>query len=139
MIGVMRTAVRALLAAVLITAVAGCMSSADVLAGRHWTLASINGNAPAAPASIDFAAKGTLTLDTGCNTGSATFTLRGNRLVAKDLALTLLGCPDNAVAAQETTLTGVLGGSPLFAIDTGTGQLRLTGADTVLLFDAPQG
>ncbi len=140
MIGAMHAALRRLALLAIVTLVAAaCMSSLDVIAEKSWTLASVGGAAPAAPGGVTFHANGAFELQTGCNAAGGTFEVQGNRLVIGPMQTTLMLC-EGLVGAQETAVMGVFTGGLLFAIDTGTGQLRLTGANgTVLLFNAPAG
>lgn len=129
---------RTVLAAALLGAVlaaGGCITSEQVIVRGHWTLHSVDGVPPAAPGRLDFEADGTVALDTGCNAGGGTYRIDGLRLLTEELRTTLIGC-QGAVAAQEQAFLEVLAGPPAFAIDTGTGRLRLTGpTGRVLLFD----
>lgn len=125
----------ALLASLL--AAAGCMTSADAISGRTWTLDRVNGLPAAAPGTLTLGADGRLTVEPGCNRGSGTYSLQGNRLVTSQIAATPAPCGDDAVNAQEAVVLGVLDADPTFAIDTKTGQLRLQAGDTTLQFHAP--
>ena len=127
-------ALAALVAATL--AAAGCMASHDVITGA-WELVEINGTSPVAEAAISLLPDGNFTMRPGCNTGGGTYTIVGNRLEAEVMSLTWKSCGD-AANAQEQTVVTVLEADPRFEIETGSGRLRLTGADgTVLLFEAP--
>jgi len=114
-----------------------CVTGHDVLVDRQWTLASVAGAPAAAPGSVAFGADGRFTIDTGCNRGGGTYHLDGNRILLDSETLTEMAC-DGAVGEQERIVLGVVEGRPTYAIDTGTGRLRLTGpGEVVLLFDAP--
>lgn len=140
MIGPMHAVLRRLALLAIVTLVAAaCMSSLDVIAEKSWTLASVNGAAPAAPGGITFHANGSFELQTGCNSAGGTFEVQGNRLKLGPLQTTLMLC-EGAVGAQETAVLGAFTDAIVFAIDTGTGQLRLTGTNgSVLLFNQPAG
>jgi heat shock protein HslJ len=117
-------------------AVAGCLASHEVVTGA-WSLVEVNGSLPAAEASISLLPDGTFTMRPGCNTGDGTYAIVGNRLEAEVMSLTMKSCGD-AANAQEQTVVTVLEADPRFEIETGSGRLRLAGADgTVLLFEAP--
>jgi len=124
--------VAALLATVLLAA--GCLTAHDVLVGPTWTLTQVRGASPAAPASVSFAGDGTFRLTTGCNDGGGGYHLAGNRIALDSVSLSAHDCP-GAIGDEEVAMLAVLEGLPVYAIDTGTGNLRLTGdAGEVLLF-----
>jgi len=131
----MKVLVRFLALLVVVLLVAACMTSHDVIADREWTLASIDGKPPAAPASLVLKTDGTLLVQTGCNGGGGPYRIEGNRIITEAVALTAMGC-EEPVATQELTIQVLLEADPVFAVDTGTGQLRLTSDGVTLLFDA---
>jgi heat shock protein HslJ len=116
---------------------AGCMTSADVITGKTWTLARVDGQPAAAPATLVLGGDGQLQVEPGCNHGGGAYSIEGNQLRIEPIALTAMLCLDDAVNRQEQQVMAVLGADPTFAVDTKTGQLRLTAADATLLFDAP--
>ncbi len=118
-------------------AVAGCMTSADVISGRTWTLDLVGGEPAAASGSLTLGSDGGLAVEAGCNAGSGTYAIEGNQLVTGPIAVTEKLCADEVVHAQEAVVLAVLDADPTFAVDTRTGQLRLTAGDSTLLFDAP--
>jgi len=114
---------------------AGCLTAHDVLVGPTWKLTHVRGASPAAAASLSFAGDGTFTVETGCNTVGGTYHLDGNRILLDTVQQTPRQC-DGEVAAQEAGILAVLGDTPAYAIDSGTGRLRLTSeAAQVLLFE----
>jgi heat shock protein HslJ len=117
--------------------VAACMTSHDVIADKTWTLHAIDGRPAAGPAELRLGTDGQLAAKPGCNTTGGPYAIDGNRLTTGTLATSLMLCAAPAVAAQETTFLAVLEADPVFAVDTGTGQLRLTAGGVTLLFDAP--
>jgi heat shock protein HslJ len=125
----------ALLATTLVAA--GCMTSADVITGKTWSLDLVDGQPAVAPGTLALGGDGQLQVEPGCNRGTGTYAIEGNRLVTGPIALTAMLCVDDAVNAQETIVLGVLDADPTFAVDTRTGQLRLTAGESTLLFDAP--
>ena len=127
----------ALAAATLALLVAGCMTSADVISDRTWTLDEVNGLPAAGPGTLTLAGDGTLSVEPGCNTGSGTYAIEGNRLLTGPIAVTERLCADDALNTQEAIVVQVLDADPTFAVDTRTGQLRLMAGDATLLFDAP--
>ena len=131
----MKPIVRLLSLAAAAVLVAACMTSHDVIADKPWALHSIDGKPAAAPAELTLGTNGQLAATPGCNTTGGPFTIEGNRIMTGLLATTLMLCADAAVAAQETAFLAVLDADPVFAVDTGTGQLRLTAGGVTLLFD----
>ena len=113
-------------------AVSGCMASHDVITGA-WTLVEVNGSSPAAEASISLLPDGTFTMRPGCNTGGGTYTIDGNRLDVDGMSLTMKACGDGANAQEQDVVT-ILEADPRFEIETGTGRLRMTAGDAVLVF-----
>lgn len=124
------------LAGAIALVVAGCITGQDVLVERSWRLASVGGRPPAAEAGASFGTDGRFTIQTGCNSGGGTYHLDGNRILLDSETLTEMAC-DEPRAAQEAAILGVIEGMPTYAIDTGTGRLRLTGpGGVVLVFEA---
>lgn len=117
--------------------VAGCMSSHDVIAGRTWKLVSVGGQPPVADARLSLGTDGRISVWPGCNKGSGPYAIDGNRLKAGLLVMEQSRCKDERVNAQEAAVLAVVEAGPVFAVDTGTGQLRLSANDVTLLFDAP--
>ncbi len=114
---------------------AGCLTTRDVLVGSTWTLAQVHGAPPAADATVSFEGDGTFTVRTGCNTVGGSYHLDGNRILLDTVQQSMVACKGD-VAEQEAAVLAVVKGSPVYSIDTGTGQLRLTsGANQVLLFE----
>lgn len=72
-----------------------------------------------------------LAVDTGCNTGTASATVVGDRLTIGSLALTKRGCERDA-ADIERKMTDALQGTVRVEVDGPT--LRLTGPDRGLMF-----
>ncbi len=104
------------------------------LEGTTWTVASTVENEAATglttdPATITFA-DGTAQVFTGCNSGSAGYTITGDTIAFEPLALTKMACPGPATAL-EAAVTTVLTGSVTYAI-TGT-TLTLTNGTTGLV------
>lgn len=83
------------------------------IAGRTWTVESIiSGDAVSnvpggASATLSFNTDGTVTVDTGCNQGSARWIARGTGIDFADLGLTKKAC-DGAGAQLEAAVVGVL-------------------------------
>jgi heat shock protein HslJ len=120
--------------------VAACLTTRDVLVDRPWKLVEVGGVPPVDPqgtVGVSFGTDGRFTVDTGCSSGGGTFHLDGNRILLDSETLTPVPCP-SALADQQAAMLAVIEGRPAYAIDTGTGRLRLTSeAGQVLLFEAP--
>ena len=137
----MRGLVRAVALGLLVLAVtAGCLTASEVLVDRPWKLVEVAGAPPVDQdgiAGVDFGADGRFRVNTGCTSGGGTFHLDGNRILLDSEELVATPCP-SALAAQQAAMLAVIEGEPVYAIDTGTGYLRLTtDAGDVLLFEAP--
>ncbi len=127
-----------LVAAVLL--VAACMTSADVITDRPWKVVEVAGASPVdleGIVGVSFGTNGRFQVNTGCQSGGGTYHVDGNRIVLDSEILQPSPC-DQAMAAQDAMLLGVVEGRPRFEIDTRTGRLRLTSdSGDVLLFDSP--
>ncbi|MFC5289488.1 META domain-containing protein [Actinokineospora guangxiensis] len=66
-------------------------------------------------ATVEFGAD-TVTVDTGCNSGSAGYQVSGGTIVFEQLVLTKMACPPGP-AAQEQDLVAVLDGEAELAVD----------------------
>ena len=119
---------------------AGCLTTSEVLVDRPWKLVEVVGAPPVDPEGIggvSFGTDGRFQVNTGCRGGGGTYHLDGNRVIL-DTEILQPGPCDEAMAAQDAILLGVVEGRPRFEIDTRTGRLRLTSeAGQVLLFDSP--
>jgi heat shock protein HslJ len=123
--------------ALVATLVAGCLTTRDVLVGPTWSLREAGGSPPAADAGVQFDADGTFAATTGCNSLSGTYHLEGNRILIDSEQMSLSPC-DPVTGPQEALVLEVLHAQPTYAIDTGTGHLRLTTDDDDVLVFAPQ-
>lgn len=125
---------------VLAVVLAGCMTTTDVIVDRPWKLDEIGGAPPVDPEGIvgvAFGADGRFRVNTGCRSGGGAYHVEGNRILLDSEILQPSPC-DEAMAAQDAILLGVVEGRPRFEIDTRTGRLRLTTeAGEVLLFVSP--
>jgi heat shock protein HslJ len=130
------------LAALLLGALvlAGCLTTSEVLVDRGWKLVEIGGVPPVDPdgvVGVAFGTDGRFQVNTGCRSGGGTYHLDGNRILLDSEVLQSSSC-DDAMAAQDAILLGVVEGRPRFEIDTRTGRLRLTSeSGEILLFEAP--
>ncbi len=137
----MRSAPKRLVALGLFALVAAaCMTTTDVLVDRPWKLDEVGGAPPVDPAGIvgvGFGTDGRFQVHTGCRSGGGTYHVDGNRILLDSEILQPSPC-DEAMAAQDAVLFGVVEGRPRFEIDTRTGRLRLTSeAGDILLFVSP--
>lgn len=101
------------------------------LVGTRWTLESIlegsgpDGSVSNVPEGIEawivFADDGTLSVELGCNGGSGSYEVEGDRILVADLASTDIGCDAMSV---ETAFTAVLQADPTYAVDADRLTLR---------------
>lgn len=97
----------------------GTTGTAAALGANPWALQSY-GPTPtpaAAPATLAFQPLGALEGTTGCNTFSGSYTVDGSRLSLTLGPMTLIGCTDPAVGAQEQAITLGLPGVTGFRIE----------------------
>ena len=81
---------------------------------------------------------GTVTVDTGCNTGNGTYTISGADITFGPIATTRMACTDPAGSATETAVLTVLTGTASSEVDADV--LRLTnGTNGLVLRAAPEG
>lgn len=136
----MRGPARAAALVVVVLAAAGCLTTSEVLVDRPWKLVEIAGAPPVDPegvVGVRFGTDGRFTVNTGCNTTGGTYHLDGNQILLDTVQQTLVLC-DGDLATQEARVLAVVKNAPAYAIDTGTGRLRLTSdAGQILLFEAP--
>jgi heat shock protein HslJ len=103
------------------------------LLGPTWTVDTlIEGDAAsttewADPATLSFDAGGTVTVFTGCNTGTATYVVDGAEITFADLVVTEEGCNDEAATQLESVVMGVLGGAQPVAWEIQVARLWLHG------------
>ena len=107
------------------------------LEGPTWTLESIRTpsavtSLAAPPATLTFSA-GQVAVDTGCNTGSGSYTATETEITFSPIALTRRGCEPLA-AEQEAGVVAVLDGTVAYEID--SDQLTLTKGDRGLIYRA---
>jgi len=105
------------------------------LVGTQWTIASIDGKAPAAPdrARMGFA-ETRLSASVGCNGIGGEYRVEGDRLIAGPLISTRMFC-EGLVGQQEEAVNALLSGAPRFRrngdrlwIESGGHTLELHGA-----------
>ena len=136
----MRVAARRAALGLLVLALAGCLTTNEVLVDRPWTLVEIDGVPRVnvdVPAGMGFGTDGRFWINTGCRSGGGSYHPDGNRILLDAEILQPSPC-DDAMAAQDAILAGAIEGRPQFDIDTQTGRLRLTTeAGQILLFETP--
>jgi|HigsolmetaAR201D_1030396.scaffolds.fasta_scaffold12133_3 heat shock protein HslJ len=74
----------------------------------------------------------TVSVDTGCNQGSGSYAVEGDRMTFGPITMTLRLCEDPA-GSVETAILGVLGDAATFALGP-DGALTLTSGDTTLRY-----
>lgn len=123
------------LIAILAAACTGSAGSSSqdtaALPGTAWTVTSVDA-APtdaAAPPTMTFAANGTVSGTTGCNTYNGTYKLDGATIAIGQLSQTLMLCA-GAVGEQETAFSAALQGATSWAIGA-DGNLTLGGAGDI--------
>jgi heat shock protein HslJ len=127
-----------LIAAVVIgaMAVAACAGSANTSAAlddTSWALVEVNGQPPAAPATLAFnAADQTAGGSNGCNSYSGSYSLAGGSLQFGELVQTLIGC-EEAIAQQESTFMTVLTNLTGYTLE--GSRLTLRAGEETLVFE----
>jgi heat shock protein HslJ len=105
------------------------------LEGGVWTLTGVISGMTVAhslvarPATLAFV-EGRLSVDTGCNSGSAAYELAGDTVTVQPLALTRMMC-DEATMQQEQAVVGVLAGPMTVTIE--AAELTLMNGDDGLV------
>jgi heat shock protein HslJ len=110
-------------------------SSAASLQGE-WTLSTLNGKAPLAGTTITATfEKDTVGGRSGCNSYGGSFTARGNKLSASELAMTEMYCMDpEGVMDQETAYLQALSQAASFSVENGQLEIHDASENTVLVF-----
>lgn len=122
-----------LIGAIALAACAGGANTSAALDDTSWSLVEVNGQQPAAPATLAFnAAEGTAGGSNGCNSYSGSYTLAGETLQFGELVQTLIGC-EEAVAQQEQTFMSVLTNLTGYTLE--SGRLTLRAGDGALVFE----
>ena len=107
------------------------------LVGTTWKVTgtvaneAVSGVAMDSTASITIVDDGTVSVNTGCNTGSGSVEVADDALTFGPIAITLIGC-EPELAELEATVIGVLQGEVSYEISGDTLSLRSgTGADEI--------
>ncbi|MBC2643629.1 MULTISPECIES: META domain-containing protein [unclassified Rhodococcus (in: high G+C Gram-positive bacteria)] len=102
--------------------------------GRTFVSTSVEGDPipGGGPLVLGFTDTGRVSVEAGCNQGSADVDLSGGKVVAGPLAMTLMACPGEAAGA-DAWVTGLLDAQPTWTLDgdrltltTATGAVTLT-------------
>ena len=124
---VRRTGLAVLAALLIALVVGGCsvlIPSAQI--GR-WQLQTVDGAKAVFPARLVFT-NTDITIDTGCNTGAATYTLDGSKLTLASVAFTKVACGEGALAIQDGAFRAMERGASasfsgeVLTLDMGSGQ-----------------
>jgi heat shock protein HslJ len=103
------------LAIVALSALVGCTATtagSRGLAGTHWTITTIDGQAPAQPDKATMHFEGNrLGANVGCNGIGGDYRIDGGRLVAGPLMATRMFC-EGPVWQQEQAVNALLSGAP---------------------------
>ena len=109
------------------------------LEGATWGLTDLI-NAPATapvpgtpPPTINFSA-GEVVIDTGCNTGGASYEAGAGTLTIRPIRLTRMACTDQDATAREAAVLAVLEGTSKYEIE--GDELTITNGDTGLIYRA---
>jgi heat shock protein HslJ len=116
----------------------GCGGEAiELLAGRTWTVASIDGTTVAGPApTLEFLAEGGAAGFGGCNRWMSPATLTGEGLTFERAASTMMACPEPAMRAERAFLDALAKVTRHDFDD--TGNLLLKVSDTTVIVAAPK-
>jgi heat shock protein HslJ len=132
-----RSTVLAVAAVALATVLAACSSTPGgsptaTLPGTSWSVKTIAGTPtlPDAPASMTFAADGTVSGATGCNQYSGQYTVDGDKLTVTQLASTMMAC-EAEKTAQEQAFTAALNGATSYSISE-SGELTIQGQAVIV-------
>ena len=88
------------------------------------------------PPTINFAA-GQVDIDTGCNTGEATYEAANGTLTIGPIRLTRRACADQDATGREAAVLAALEGMSTYEIE--GDELTITNSDTVLVYRAMAG
>ena len=112
-------------------------SSSVPLVGTTWEMTAIVTSSGSEPvpdgvnASLMFADDGTVAVDTGCNTGSASVAIDGNQLQIGPIALTKKACEGDATRVETAVVALAMG--PLDYHVEGDQLILTTGANSLVL------
>ncbi len=149
-----RTAIIALLVAIVLVAAAGVFAAARTAAGpasltdRTWTLTHLTRDGQdhqlvsSHPVTLRFRSRDREVVGSGgCNSYGGSYLVIGNSLRITDLAMTLMACidattfqTDSSVMDQESSFMQALGEIESYRLDGDTLTLQGSGGRTVLVF-----
>lgn len=115
------------------------------LVGPTWTVDTIIDGEVAShaewptPATLVFAADGTVDVSTGCNGGTGTYSVSGDRLTFSDVAVTERGCADPQVQELEAAVLAVVHGPQPVTWEITVSRLSLRGQGAGLDLRADDG
>lgn len=134
-----RLASRALLSLLVMAMLFACspLAGSDVLHGTQWALSAIDGVPPLPGEPITLAFEdGQVRGWSGCNSYTATYSLRGEALAIGELMATAMACAEPDRMAQESAFLSRLGAVTAFG--QAEGRLDLTAAEGQSLTFVPQ-
>ena len=139
----LRSTVLAVTAIALAGVLAACSSApggspSAALPGTSWLVRTIGGTAtlPDAPATMTFAADGTVSGASGCNQFSGGYTVDGDKLTVTQLASTMMACEPEKMA-QEQAFTSALTSATSYSISE-LGELTIQGQAAIVADAATQ-
>ncbi|MEM7153745.1 MAG: META domain-containing protein [Myxococcota bacterium] len=103
------------------------------LAGQTWTVDTLIDGEVASnaawpePATIVFGDDGTVQVNTGCNSGSGTYSVSGNELTFVDVGVTEAGCVDELAQELERVVLGLVYGAQPVTWEVTASRLTLQG------------
>ena len=105
------------------------------LTGTAWEAYSVNYAHAAwtSPAVLNFNSDGTMSFFSGCNQGSATYTLAGSEITFSAFSITEAGCADDDAQKHESAVIGIIGSASPAIWDVQEDYLHLTGASDYLV------
>jgi heat shock protein HslJ len=107
--------------------VAGCSVLVPSPQIGRWELQTVDGVKAVFPARLVFTTSD-VTIDTGCNTGAATYRLDGSKLTLEGAAFTKVACGEGALAIQDGAFRAMAAGATatfngeVLTLDMGSGQ-----------------
>ncbi len=111
----------------LLMAVAGCSALIPSPQIGRWELQTVAGVKAVFPATLVFTNLD-VSIDTGCNTGAAAYTLDGSKLTLQDAAFTATDCGGGALTTQDGAFRAMTTGAnasfsgEFLTLDMGNGQ-----------------
>jgi heat shock protein HslJ len=114
-------------------------SAPEDLAGSHWNLVEIDGQAPIAlpegGLTIGFEAEGQVGGSSGCNSYGGQYAVQSSNLSLSEVVSTLRACADEALNAQEAQFHQALAAVAQYDVQGDTLTLRDAGGAALLVFE----